>query len=47
MNAKKSTLKADIAYTPKTCLETFPFPQNPTSETVDNIRKIMTQLHLI
>ena len=45
MNAKKSTLKADIAYTPKSCFETFPFPQNPTSETVDNIRKIMTQLH--
>ena len=27
------------------CFETFPFPQNPTSETVDSIRKIMTQLH--
>jgi methylase of polypeptide subunit release factors len=29
MNAQKSTLKADIAYTHKTCFETFPFPQNP------------------
>jgi len=29
MNAKKSTLKADIAYTPTSCFETFPFPPNP------------------
>ncbi|MEY2832525.1 MAG: hypothetical protein RLZZ574_1783, partial [Cyanobacteriota bacterium] len=29
MEAQKSTLKADIAYTHKTCFETFPFPQNP------------------
>lgn len=28
MNAQKSTLKADIAYTHKTCFETFPFPQH-------------------
>ncbi|GAB4233531.1 MAG: hypothetical protein Kow0049_17020 [Stanieria sp.] len=28
MEAQKSTLKADIAYTHKTCFETFPFPQN-------------------
>jgi len=29
MNAQSSTLKADIAYTHKTCFETFPFPQYP------------------
>jgi hypothetical protein len=29
MEAQKSTLKADIAYTHKTCFETFPFPQPP------------------
>ncbi|WP_197985584.1 class I SAM-dependent DNA methyltransferase [Leptolyngbya sp. Cla-17] len=27
MEAQKSTLKGDIAYTPSTCFETFPFPQ--------------------
>ena len=42
---QSSTLGQTIRYTPKTCFETFPFPQNPTSETIDNIRKIMTQLH--
>ncbi len=45
VKVQSSTLKGDTCYTPKTCFETFPFPQNPTSETVDNIRKIMTQLH--
>jgi hypothetical protein len=45
IKAQSSTLGQTIRYTPKTCFETFPFPQNPTSETVDNIRKIMTQLH--
>ena len=34
MQAKKSTLKADIAYTHKTCCETFPFPQNITANLV-------------
>ena len=29
MEAQKSTLKADIAYTHTTCFETFPLPQNP------------------
>ena len=29
MEAQSSTLKADIAYTHKTCFETFPFPQYP------------------
>jgi SAM-dependent methyltransferase len=29
MNAQKSTLKADTAYTHHACFETFPFPQNP------------------
>ncbi len=33
MEAQKSTLKANIAYTHKTCFETFPFPQNPDVNT--------------
>ena len=32
MEAQKSTLKADIAYTHKTCFETFPFPQYDCSD---------------
>ncbi len=45
IKVQSSTLKGDTRYTPKTCFETFPFPQNPTSEMVNNIRKIMIQLH--
>ncbi|WP_442941052.1 type IIL restriction-modification enzyme MmeI [Nostoc sp.] len=32
MNTQKSTLKADIAYTPTTCFEKFPFPQTPDTK---------------
>ena len=54
MEAQKSTLKSDIAYTHKTCFETFPFPQNlckgvsrnaPTGNLVQQIRDKMTELH--
>lgn len=45
MNAQKSTLKADIAYTPTTCFETFPFPQTPSSKLVEQIRATAQQLH--
>jgi hypothetical protein len=45
MNAQKSTLKADIAYTPTTCFETFPFPQTPSSKLVEQIRAKAEQLH--
>ncbi|GAB4525300.1 MAG: class I SAM-dependent DNA methyltransferase [Pleurocapsa sp.] len=38
MEAQKSTLKADIAYTHKTCFETFPFPQTPSQKIVQQIR---------
>jgi len=45
MNAQKSTLKADIAYTHNTCFETFPFPQKGTTKLVENIRKTALELH--
>jgi hypothetical protein len=52
MNAQKSTLKADIAYTHTTCFETFPLPQNlcrgssrtaPTSRNASTV-KIVQQI---
>ena len=45
MQAQKSTLKADIAYTHKTCFETFPFPQNPHPKIVQQIRETAIELH--
>ncbi|MEC4807227.1 MAG: DNA methyltransferase [Jaaginema sp. PMC 1080.18] len=45
MHAQKSTLKSDIAYTHKTCFETFPFPQNPTAQIVAQIRQTAIKLH--
>ena len=45
MNAQKSTLKADIAYTPRTCFETFPFPQIPIANIVEKIRDKAFELH--
>lgn len=54
MNAQKSTLKADTAYTSTTCFETFPFPNAlspshyPTGEgskIVQQIRDKMIELH--
>ena len=45
MEAQKSTLKSDIAYTHKTCFETFPFPQSPSKKIVQQIRDKTTELH--
>ncbi|MEL4895190.1 DNA methyltransferase [Crocosphaera sp. Alani8] len=45
IKVNKSTLETRTRYTPTTCFETFPFPQNPTPNNVENIRKIMVQLH--
>jgi SAM-dependent methyltransferase len=45
MSAQKSTLKADIAYTTKTCFETFPFPQDISPQLVQNIRQTALDLH--
>ncbi|MEG4396503.1 type IIL restriction-modification enzyme MmeI, partial [Microcoleus sp. BROC3] len=45
MHAQKSTLKGDIAYTHNTCFETFPFPQTPTRQSVEQIRATAVELH--
>ncbi|NES81259.1 MAG: class I SAM-dependent DNA methyltransferase [Moorea sp. SIO2B7] len=45
MNAQKSTLKSDIAYTHNSCFETFPFPQIVSPELVEKIRQNTKQLH--
>lgn len=45
MHSQKSTLKSDIAYTPRTCFETFPFPQAPSIEMVEAIRCKALELH--
>ncbi|MCF4969498.1 DNA methyltransferase [Nostoc sp. CMAA1605] len=45
MNAQKSTLKSDIAYTHNTCFETFPFPQNPEAKLIQQIRTKAQELH--
>lgn len=45
MHAQSSTLKGDTRYTHKTCFETFPFPQNPEINLVDNIRAKAQELH--
>jgi hypothetical protein len=45
MEAQKSTLKGDIAYTPSTCFETFPFPQTPDPNLVEQIRATAQELH--
>ncbi len=45
MHAQKSTLKADIAYTHNTCFETFPFPQMPSTQLVEQIRVTAEKLH--
>ncbi len=45
MNAQKSTLEDRTAYTHNTCFETFPFPQNPTSNQVNQIFSISEELH--
>lgn len=45
MNAQKSTLGETTAYTPTTCFETFPFPQNPEAKLVQKIRDKSEELH--
>ncbi len=45
MHAQKSTLKGDIAYTPSTCFETFPFPQTPAPKLIASIRATAQELH--
>ncbi|KAM3103634.1 DNA methyltransferase [Phormidesmis sp. 146-12] len=45
MDTQKSTLKADIAYTPTTCFETFPFPQSPSAKLIEQIRNAALTLH--
>ncbi|NEQ97861.1 MAG: class I SAM-dependent DNA methyltransferase [Cyanothece sp. SIO2G6] len=43
--AQSSTLKGDTRYTPRTCFETFPFPQTPTAKVVQKIREKAIALH--
>ena len=45
MHAQKSTLEDRTAYTPTTCFETFPFPQNPAPNLITTIRAIAQELH--
>ena len=42
---QSSTLKGDTRYTPRTCFETFPFPQTPTVKQIEAIRKTAIELH--
>ena len=45
VKAQSSTLKGDTRYTHNTCFETFPFPQTPSQELVEKIRKTANELH--
>jgi hypothetical protein len=45
INAQKSTLEDRTRYTPTTCFETFPFPQQVSPELVQQIRQAMTALN--
>jgi SAM-dependent methyltransferase len=45
LHAQKSTLKGDIAYTPTTCFETFPFPQSLSQKQIEQIRAAAQELH--
>ncbi len=45
MQEKKSTLKADIAYTHEACFDPFPFPQTPDAKLVNQIRVKAKELH--
>ena len=45
VNAQSSTIKGDTRYTNTTCFETFPFPQNPSSKVVEQIRATTLELH--
>ncbi len=45
VKAQSSTLKGDTRYTNTTCFETFPFPQNPGIQLVEQIRATTQELH--
>ncbi len=45
IKAQCSTLGETIRYTNTTCFETFPFSQNSPQKIVENIRKLMLELH--
>jgi SAM-dependent methyltransferase len=45
VKSQSSTLKGDTRYTHKTCFETFPFPQNPNTKLVQQIRDTALELH--
>ncbi|MBD2230022.1 DNA methyltransferase [Phormidium tenue] len=45
VSAQSSTLKGDTRYTPRTCFETFPFPQAPSAKTIQQIRTKAIELH--
>lgn len=45
VKAQSSTLEDRTRYTHNTCFETFPFPQNPTSRLLDQIRAKAQELH--
>ena len=45
IRAQSSTLKADTRYTPSSCFETFPFPQAPSTQLVEQIRSAAEALH--
>jgi len=34
-----STLRTDVSYIPSNCFETFPFPQNPLKDNIENVTK--------
>ncbi len=45
IKAQSSTLEDRTRYTHNTCFETFPFPQKPSQELVEKIRKTANELH--
>ena len=45
VNATKSTLEDRTRYTPTTCFETFPFPQQVTAIQAEAIRQQMSELN--
>ena len=45
VKAQSSTLEDRTRYTPQSCFETFPFPQNPPSNVVEKIRQTTIQLN--
>jgi len=45
VKAQSSTLKGDTRYTHNTCFETFPFPQNPDTQVIEQIRTKTEELH--